>query len=172
MLELHTDRLYLRALVETDWPLFLTLHREPETMRHVFDELPESEIRRGFEHRLPAWTAKAEHWLCLVMTDKATQQDLGVTGLRILRPGHAEVGYLLLPEHQGLGFGTESLRAVIGHATAIGLGTLEATITDGNVASCRVMDKCGFTFERREPDAYLLGGTWRDDLIYRLDLHG
>lgn len=77
MLELHTDRLYLRPLVETDWPLFLRLHREPDTMRHVFDELPESEVRRGFEHRLPTWTAEADHWLCLVMTDKATRQDLG-----------------------------------------------------------------------------------------------
>ncbi|EGH35845.1 GCN5-related N-acetyltransferase, partial [Pseudomonas syringae pv. japonica str. M301072] len=35
------------------------------------------------------------------------------SGFRILSPGHAEVGYLLLPEHQGKGFGTESCRAII-----------------------------------------------------------
>ena len=101
MLELHTDRLYLRTLTEADWPLFLRLHREPETMRHVFDELPESEVRRGFEHRLAQWSPEAEHWLCLVMVDKASGCDVGVTGLRVLRPGHAEIGYLLLPHWHG-----------------------------------------------------------------------
>ncbi|MEE1886414.1 GNAT family N-acetyltransferase [Pseudomonas carassii] len=172
MLELHTDRLYLRTLTEADWPLFLRLHREPDTMRHVFDELPESEVRRGFEHRLPDWSPDAEHWLCLVMTDKANGRDVGVTGLRVLRPGHAECGYLLLPEWHGLGLGSESLRVVMDFASATGLTSLEATVTDGNTASCRVLEKCGFTLARREPEAYRLGGRWHDDLIYGLELHG
>jgi RimJ/RimL family protein N-acetyltransferase len=172
MLELHTDRLYLRTLTEADWPLFLKLHREPDTMRHVFDELPESEVRRGFEHRLPDWSPDAEHWLCLVMTDKASGRDVGVTGLRVLRPGHAECGYLLLPEWHGQGLGSESLRVIVDFASATGLTSLEATVTDGNTASCRVLEKCGFSLTRREPDAYRLGGRWHDDLIYGLDLHG
>ncbi|MGE7991386.1 GNAT family N-acetyltransferase [Pseudomonas sp. NPDC089554] len=170
MLELYTDRLYLRTLVESDWPLFLRLHREPETLRYTFDELPEHEVRRGFEHRLPAWTPASEHWLCLVVVDQASGQDLGVSGFRILHPGHAEVGCLLLPAFHGKGFGTESRRAIIDYATAIGLTSLESTVTDGNIASCRVLEKCGFTFERRVPQAYQLRGIWYDDLVYGLRL--
>ncbi|MBV4504334.1 GNAT family N-acetyltransferase [Pseudomonas sp. BW13M1] len=172
MLELHTDRLYLRTLAEADWPLFLRLHREPETMRHVFDELPESEVRRGFEHRLPDWSPGAEHWLCLVMTDKASGRNVGVTGLRVLRPGHAECGYLLLPEWHGQGLGSESLRVIVDFASATDLTSLEATVTDGNTASSRVLEKCGFTLARRVPEAYRLGGRWHDDLIYSIALHG
>ena len=172
MLELHSDRLYLRPLNEADWPLFLRLHREPDTMRHVFDELPESEVRRGFEHRLPQWSPKAEHWLCLVMVDKAGGCDVGVTGLRVLRPGHAEVGYLLLPQWHGKGLGSESLRAILAFAADSDLKSLEATVTDGNDGSCRLLEKCGFTLARRVPQAYLLRNTLHDDLIYTLDLHG
>ncbi len=102
--------------------------------------------------------------------DAQSHAELGVSGFRILSPGHAEVGYLLLPEHQGKGFGTESCRAIIDYAAAIGLDSLESTVTDGNIASCKVMEKCGFTFERRVPQAYQIGDQWFDDLIYHMPL--
>ncbi|WP_263262406.1 GNAT family N-acetyltransferase [Pseudomonas sp. RIT-PI-S] len=167
MLELHTERLSFRTLVEADWPLFYRLHREPKTMRYVFGELADAEIRRGFEHRLPAWTPHAEHWLCLVASERGSGQAVGVTGFRIMAPGHAEVGTLLVPEHQGRGYGTDCRQAIIGYARDIGLESLESTVTDGNVASCRVLEKCGFVFERRVTHAHQIDGQWFDDLIYR-----
>ncbi|PBP91535.1 GNAT family N-acetyltransferase [Pseudomonas syringae] len=170
MLELHTERLYLRTLLASDWPLFFRLHSEPETMRYVFGEIEEAQIRKGFDHRLPDWTPESDHWLWVVVTDTQNDAELGVSGFRILSPGHAEVGCLLLPEHQGKGFGTESRRAIIDYATAIGLDSLESTVTDGNIASCKVLEKCGFTFERRVPQAYQIGDQWFDDLIYHLPL--
>ncbi|UZE09367.1 GNAT family N-acetyltransferase [Pseudomonas sp. B21-053] len=170
MLALHTEQLYFRTMVEADWPLFLRLHSEPQTMQFVFGEIAEEQIRKGFDHRLPAWTPQSEHWLCLVVVDKASEQELGVSGFRILSPGHAEVGTLLLPEFQGKGFGTESRRAIIDYAAAIGLESLESTVTDGNIASCKVLEKCGFVFERRVPHAYQIGDQWFDDLIYQLRL--
>ncbi|MEE4307371.1 GNAT family N-acetyltransferase [Pseudomonas alliivorans] len=170
MLELNTERLYLRTMVEADWPLFLRLHREPQTMQYVFGDIGEEMIRRGFDHRLPAWNPQSDHWLCLVVIDRQSRQELGVSGFRILSPGHAEIGGLLLPEHQGQGYGTESWHAVIDYAAAIGLESLEATVTDGNIASCKLQEKCGFTFERRVPQAYQIGDQWFDDLIYRLQL--
>ncbi|POA36744.1 MULTISPECIES: GNAT family N-acetyltransferase [unclassified Pseudomonas] len=170
MLELATQRLDLRTMVESDWPLFLRLHSEPQTMQYVFGEIAEEQVRKGFEHRLPAWGPQSDHWLCLVVTDRASGQELGVTGFRILSPGHAEVGCLLLPEHQGKGFGTESRQAIIDYAAAIGLDSLESTVTDGNIASCKVLEKCGFVFERRVPQAYQIGDRWFDDLIYRYQI--
>ncbi|WP_163014399.1 GNAT family N-acetyltransferase, partial [Pseudomonas viridiflava] len=89
--------------------------------------------------------------------DRQSGQQLGVSGFRILSPGHAEIGGLLLPEHQGQGYGTESWHAVIDYAAAIGLDSLEATVTDGNIASCWLQEKCGFTFGRRAPQAYQIG---------------
>lgn len=170
MLALRTEQLYFRTLVESDWPLFLRLHTEPQTMQFVFGDIAEEQIRKGFDHRLPAWTPQSEHWLCLVVIHEASQQELGASGFRILSPGHAEVGTLLLPEFQGKGFGTESRKAIIDYAAAIGLESLESTVTDGNIASCKVLEKCGFVFERRVPQAYQIGDQWFDDLIYQLRL--
>ncbi|MDI1329533.1 GNAT family N-acetyltransferase [Pseudomonas sp.] len=167
MLALHTEKLYFRTMVECDWPLFLRLHSEPQTMQFVFGEIAEEEIRKGFDHRLPEWTPQSDHWLCLVVIDKASEQELGVSGFRILSPGHAEVGTLLLPDFQGRGFGTQSRQAIIDYAIAIGLDSLESTVTDGNIASCKVLEKCGFVFERRVPQAYQIGEQWFDDLIYQ-----
>ncbi|PHN42769.1 GNAT family N-acetyltransferase [Pseudomonas amygdali] len=170
MLKLHTERLYLRTLFASDWPLFLRLHSEPQTMQYVFGEIEEAQVRKGFDHRLPVWTPESDHWLCLVVVAKQSGVELGVSGFRIMSPGHAEVGCLLLPEHQGKGFGTESRRAIIDYAAAIGLDSLESTVTDGNIASCKVLEKCGFSFERRVPHAYQIGDQWFDDLKYHLRL--
>lgn len=170
MLALHTEQLYFRTMVESDWSLFLRLHSEPRTMQFVFGEITEEQIRKGFDHRLPVWTLQSDHWLCLVVIDKASKQELGVSGFRILSPGHAEVGTLLLPEFQGKGFGTESRKAIIDYAAAIGLDSLESTVTDGNIASCKVLEKCGFVFDRRVPHSYQIGDQWFDDLIYQLRL--
>jgi RimJ/RimL family protein N-acetyltransferase len=166
MQALYTERLYLRTMVEADWPLFLRLHSEHQTMQYVFGELTEEQIRKGFDHRLPAWSPQSDHWLCLVVIDKASEQALGVTGFRILSPGHAEIGTLLLPEYHGKGFGTESQNVLISYAAEIGLSSLEATVTDGNIASCNLQEKCGFVFDRRVPRAYQINGQWFDDLIY------
>jgi RimJ/RimL family protein N-acetyltransferase len=170
MLALHTERLSLRTLVEADWPLFLQLHRDPTTMQYVFGDIDEAYIRKGFEHRLPAWTPESAHWLSLVISERATGQALGVAGWRLLRPGHAELGILLLPHSHGQGYGTDCCLALIDQARAFGLTSLESTVTDGNTASCRVLEKLGFTFERREPQAYQIGEQWFDDLIYHYNL--
>lgn len=170
MQALHTQRLSFRTLVSTDWPLFLRLHQEPKTMQYVFGEIDEAQIRRGFEHRLPDWGPNSDHWLCLVASLTDTGEAVGVTGLRILSPGHAEVGTLLLPEHQGRGYGTDCRQVIIDYARRLGLASLESTVTDGNIASCRVLEKCGFVFARREPRAYQIGEQWFDDLIYHYSL--
>ncbi len=95
MLELNTERLYLRTMVVDDWPLFLRLHSEPQTMQYVFGEIEEEQIRKGFNHRLPEWGPESEHWLCLVVIDRHSGVELGVSGFRIMSPRHAEVGYCL-----------------------------------------------------------------------------
>ncbi|KUG42038.1 Acetyltransferase [Pseudomonas savastanoi pv. fraxini] len=92
MLKLHTERLYLRTLFASDWPLFLRLHSEPQTMQYVFGKIEEAQVRKGFDHRLPVWTPESDHWLCLVVVDKQSGVELGVSGFRIMSPGHAEVG--------------------------------------------------------------------------------
>lgn len=83
-----------------------------------------------------------------------------------------EIGYLLLPEFHGKGIGTESLLALIDHVkqSLPMVKNINAIVTDGNVASCKVLEKAGFELVEREENAYQIGGKLYDDLIYRFHL--
>ncbi|UXI03178.1 GNAT family N-acetyltransferase [Photobacterium sp. TY1-4] len=173
MLELNTPQLHLRQIQPTDWPLFAELQQEPTVMKYVGDPLPFAELEMKFTSRLPPWQPGAAHWLCLVVIEKDTQRPVGITGFLPdeTAAGQAEVGFMLLPDHQGKGYGTASLSAVVGYARQIGMTALTATVTEGNDASCRVLEKCGFAFVERIPDAYEIGGRRYADLIYRCPLN-
>lgn len=175
MLELHTARLHLSPLSAHDWELFLTLHSDPDNLRYVCDPLSPAQIEERFTSRLPRWDLDSAHWLCLVIRDRESGEALGLTGLRISdkAAAEAEVGYLLAPRHQGKGVAAESLRALIGYARQhLGLKRLIATVTDGNAASCQVLEKSGFVFLRRDEQAFRQGGEDFDDLIFSHSLTG
>ena len=170
MIKIETQRTYMRQIQENDWSLFERLHQEEEVIRYAFDRPSDEEIRQRFESRLPKWQWGATHWLCLVIEDKVSGESIGVTGLCIPDGCQScvEVGYLLLPEHHGHGYGTESLVALVDYIEAhFPVKDVSAIVTDGNVASCKVLEKSGFEFVSRDKDAYQIGGKSYDDLLFR-----
>lgn len=170
MNHLESDQLLMSAITEQDWPLFQRLHQDDEVIRYAFDQPSVEDIRQRFESRLPSWSWPSKHWLCLVIREKTSGRAIGITGLCIAEqnPKQVEVGYLLLPEYHGKGYGTESLITLIEHATGqLPIEAVNAIVTDGNIASCKVLEKAGFTLQEREKDAYQIGGRYYDDLIYR-----
>ncbi|MFA7894851.1 GNAT family N-acetyltransferase [Pseudomonas putida] len=165
--ELDSERLRLRQIQAADWELFLELHTNPSIIRYVCDPLTEADIHDRFESRLPVWLSDSDHWMCLVVTDCSSGQPTGVTGLRRLSPEEAEVGYLFLPTHQGKGYAGESLNVLIAYARDVmKLSRLKAVVTDGNLPSCRVLEKCGFVLEQRVEQAFQLNQQVFDDLVY------
>ena len=58
--------------------------------------------------------------------------------------GSVEVGYGFVPSARGRGYATESLEAVLAHAERQGLRTVVAMTAVDNVASQRVLERCGF----------------------------
>jgi RimJ/RimL family protein N-acetyltransferase len=170
-MKLVTERLILESITADDWPLFLRLYQDPEVIRYIADPLSEAEIRMRFEARLPAWDKYGEQWLCLVMREKASEDAVGMTGFRPQWHPYrqAEVGYGSLPLAQGKGYGKESLRAVLDFAfNACDFHKLTATVTEGNIASRRLLESCGFLLEGTLRDNYQLAGQWRDDWQFGL----
>jgi RimJ/RimL family protein N-acetyltransferase len=172
MVKIVTPRLSAESLSEADWPFFLALEQNPEVMRYVDDSRPEGEIREAFESRLPPWTPGAEHWLCLLVRETATGMPVGLTGYIHREPDCAEVGFLFAPEAHGRGFATESLRAVCDFAFTTGeIRRLIATVTVGNSASRRVLEKAGFVLEGELRESFLIGGKWHNDWVLGLLRH-
>ncbi|EMN5863479.1 GNAT family N-acetyltransferase [Pluralibacter gergoviae] len=169
MTTLITPRLTCSPLCEADWPFFLALQQDPEVMRYVSDPRGEDEIRAAFDSRMPAWSPGAAHWLCLVVRERGSGARLGVTGYVHREPDCAEAGFLFRRAAQGQGYGGESLRALCDYAFCEGeLRRLTATVTAGNAASRRVLEKAGFRLEGELRESYRLAGEWRNDWLFGL----
>lgn len=54
-----------------------------------------------------------------------------------------EIGYVIHPDHQGHGYATEAVRAIICELREMGFQKVTAGFFTGNTASLRVMEKCG-----------------------------
>lgn len=166
---LKTPRLECSPIVEADWPFFLALQQDAQVMRFVAEHRPQEAIRETFEARLPDWSPGSEHWLCLVVRDSETRTPLGVTGYIHRERDCAEVGFLFAPHAQGKGYALESLHAVCRYGFEEGgIRRLVATVTAGNIASKRLLEKAGFVQEGELREAYWLDGRWQNDWLFGL----
>jgi ribosomal-protein-alanine N-acetyltransferase len=76
-----------------------------------------------------------------------------------------ELGWAVVPERWGEGIATELAAASVGEATALGIAGLVAVTMPANVASRRVMEKLGMTY-----DHTFEYGIWGPHVLYRLPL--
>ena len=163
-----TQRLSMRQITQDDWPLFYELHTDPAVIDLCFDAPDKASLLEKFKARLAPWSSHHQQWLSLVITERKTGEVLGITGF-CLKEGVAEVGYLLRASAQGKGIGTESLQAVIDWAKSdLGVKQFKAVVTEGNIASERVLEKCGFTLLQTIADAYQIGDTLYADRLYQM----
>ena len=169
MPQLTTSRLTCSPLQEDDWPFFLALQQDPDVMRFVAQDRTVADIRDAFDSRLTPWTPGSAHWLCLVVRDNASQTPLGVTGYQHHEADCAEVGFLFAPAAQGKGYGYESLQALCDYAFHQGgIRRLTATVTAGNIASRRLLEKARYRLEGELRESYYLGGRWHNDWLFGL----
>ena len=78
----------------------------------------------------------------------------------------SNVGYYLFPPHWGQGYASEAVQAVCAHLDACGVQEYRATVTVGNLASARVLQKASFRYTRRIPDNDRIRGVPHDDDEY------
>jgi len=171
MISLTTPRLTMKSIAREDWPLFLTLHQDPAVMRFINDIEISGEIRHRFDQRLGRWDKYADFWLCMVIRERETGVAIGLTGFfPDWKPyKQAEVGFMLLPEYQGKGYGEESLREVVKYAFEVcGFHRLQANVLEGNMASRGLLEKCGFQLEGCLRESYRLGAEWKNDWVLGL----
>jgi len=84
-----------------------------------------------------------------------------------------QLGYIVAPKHQGSGFGTEAVRAVLDYcAGALHAHRIEALIHPDNVASTRLVERLGFRCEGGpSTDYWRIGDGYASVMIYVLINH-
>jgi RimJ/RimL family protein N-acetyltransferase len=163
---LTTNRLRLRQFTPADVDYVVALDSDPEVMRYISYGAPTSQ--EIIEQRvLPSWMKYYERderigfWAAELLT---TNQFVGWFHLRPDRfvAEEQELGYRLRRDCWAQGFATEGSMALL----ADGFGgskfdKISARTLLGNLASQRVMQKCGLTLEECfvYPEHVLRGGN-------------
>jgi RimJ/RimL family protein N-acetyltransferase len=161
---LPTARLRLRPYRSADFEtLFRELVCDPLVIRywHAYGApgLTEADRRLMAERDLGAWIERGmalgyPTWVIEAAEPDAAQPGAFVGVIGVFPPENEwgpepEVGYLLASRHHGRGLATEALAAVVAEVTGRGgVPALVGIVDEPNVASIRVLEKCGFAFER------------------------
>ena len=119
-----------------------------DEMRKMIDEEPDGTLREAYLEMLQGTLDHPDQaewytvWI-IELKDKTMAGALCFKGLN--EDGSAEIGYGILPEHQGRGYATEAVGAAVSWALdQPGVTRVEAETEPGNTASQRVLEKCGF----------------------------
>jgi ribosomal-protein-alanine N-acetyltransferase len=106
-------------------------------------------------------SAHAGYW---IMTEAG--ELAGVVNINEIVRGRFRSGYLgyyAFAPHNGHGYMTEGIRAVVSRAfRALGLHRLEANIQPGNDQSRQLVQRLGFKLEGYSPRYLKIAGKWRD----------
>jgi ribosomal-protein-alanine N-acetyltransferase len=150
---IETERLVLRRPQTADADaIFLRYSSDPDVTRYLGWPRHHSvgEVLAFIEFSDAQW----EQWGCgpYLIERTSDRQLLGGTGLACDGVQRASTGYVLAKDAWGRGYATEALRSVVDKAAQIGIQRLSATCHVDHRASAHVLEKCGFTLEKRLDD--------------------
>lgn len=166
---METERLVLRRFEDTDLDALYAYRSDPEVARYQLWQALDREMAwnwllsvRDGEPGTPG------QWFQFAVALRSTGEMVGDVGLRAdLDPRTMEVGFTLSRAHQGNGYGTEAVRAVLGFA----FGSLRAHRVMGNcdarnAASARLMERVGMRREAHNLEDWWLRGEWTSSFVY------
>lgn len=109
---------------------------------------------------------------CLNLAITEDEKAIGGIGITIgndIYSKSAEIGYWLGEEFWGKGIMTKAIKDMIDIAySRYGINRIYAVVFLHNVASCRVLEKCGFIFEGTQKKSIYKDGYLYDSQIYAL----
>lgn len=169
--DLETERLLLRRVDNNDYKEVLALRSNPETMKYIPRPLLKNE-EEAFAHiamiENKIINKEGINWAITIRDDPRL---IGIIGhYRIqLENYRAEIGYMILPEFNGLGIVTEAVKEVVKYGFDImKLHSIEAVIDPDNIASAKVLEKNGFVKEAHFKENEFHEGHFYDSVIYSI----
>jgi ribosomal-protein-serine acetyltransferase len=166
------EHLSLRLPHQKDWEELLELvlanraHLQKE-MHWVTDDYGPTDAQNGIQRGLQAYADQKGLKLFIVYDTKIIW-IISLMGID-KENRNAEVGYWIGEQYQGKGLMTLALQAIIDIAfKELKLVRLGLRVSDRNIGSARVAEKCGFTYEWLIKKDYLLKWVFEDSLLYGL----
>ncbi len=102
--------------------------------------------------------------------DLGGERPVGMIGVHSVDEGVASIGYWVAPWGRGRGAASGAVRAVVDELRSSSeVVAVTANIAEGNAASRRTVERCGFVVSRALPLACRDNGLAVDAVQYRLD---
>jgi RimJ/RimL family protein N-acetyltransferase len=171
---LKTERLLIRPLVESDANSLFSIYSDPDAMKFwntapwadfgKAKELIQKDIealRKGFHLRLG-------------IESKNEGELIGTCSLFSFNEQckRAEIGYILSKSFWGKGFMKEALTALIDYAfKTLSLHRIEADIDPQNISSANILNRLGFSKEGRLRERWIVNGEILDSDLFGLLRH-
>jgi RimJ/RimL family protein N-acetyltransferase len=147
--ELETARLRLRPFQGGDLDGLTSMFSDPIAMRYLGGPRDRERCLNDLRKYVATWELHGAGPLAVVR--KNDERLLGRSGLwpcKVDGVIELEVGYFIERESWGQGYATEACQAVLAAAMEHGIDRVVALVALGNIASIRVAEKSGLTFEK------------------------
>ncbi|WP_236553658.1 GNAT family N-acetyltransferase [Rathayibacter sp. VKM Ac-2803] len=173
---IRTERLLLRPLRLDDADDHARYQGDPEAVRYLrWPVRTPEESREHLRVRLPSDRLAADGdvvVLAMVPTDGPLAGHVvgDLTLIAASAPqATVEIGWVLLPEAQGIGYATEGARALLALAfDRLDAHRVVAQLDARNTASARLCERLGMRLEAHHVDDEHCKGEWTSTLVYAL----
>ena len=149
---IETDRLLLRKFTEDDAPLLYELNFDPEVIRYTHDPMTDVEHAKKVldEIILPQYVLY-DHGRWAVHL-RSNLEFIGWCGLKYLpETNEVDLGYRFMKKFWGNGYATEAAIACIKYGfTRLNLRLIVGRALPANLASIKVLEKCGMKYLHEE----------------------
>ncbi len=136
--------MHLQTLTAADEELTVRLECDPVIMQHIGGPRPETDVRAAHKRRLALMEKGQAHMYTVVGNAGQVLGTIGIWKIGWMGPHTYEMGWFVLPEHQGKGIATQAGRLLIAWAAAHpDIGIIHAYPAVTNLASNAVAHKIG-----------------------------
>jgi aminoglycoside 6'-N-acetyltransferase len=168
---LVTDRLTIRRFRADDADAFATYRSDPDVARYQGWGTPFTveQARRFIAELDGTHPDTPAQWFQFAVTDGASGQLLGdvAAGTDGGDPRLAVVGFTIARAHQGRGYATEALTALLDHLFLHrGKHRVSATVDTRNAASVALLERVGMRREAHHLQNAWWDGEWTDEYVY------
>jgi ribosomal-protein-alanine N-acetyltransferase len=170
--EIETQRLLLRKMRLDDAEAMFAYASDPAVTRYVLWDTHRSiEDSESFLRLAIEGYERGDFggWGVILKDSGAFIGTCGLDAGYAPEHARAELGYVLSREYWGKGLMPEAVRAIIAFGFArVELNRIEARCIAANIASARVMEKAGMTYEGTLREREFIKGAYRDMKLYSI----
>ena len=163
--QLHSERLLFRKMCKRDAADMYDYAKRPEVTRYLlWREHPDLTYTKRYLAYVET-CYRAGSFFDFAVVERESGRMIGTCGFTRFDFANnaAEIGYVLHPEYWNRGLASEAVRTILQYGfETLGLHRIEARYMKDNLASRRVMEKCGMHFEGIQRGLMLIKDRYED----------